>query len=104
MRSGGPDVLYRDIWGSGEIDCYSGNVAATRLVLAIQRHKWWDIWTNVLRHDSGWLNTDYIYREMLANCVSGTHTYRVVMNASARDSTGYEKGYVKVSGHLRHTC
>ena len=105
VRKGGPDVLYGDIWGSGEIDCRNVQIVAeTRLVVAIQKHKWWGVWTNIRKYDPGWRQTKYQYWEGLGSCVSGTHTYRVVVNASSKDIYGRIDGKTLVSGHLRHTC
>ena len=91
--TGGPDeviVGYKRLWGAGEIDCEDHpHLAQVRLVVAMQRHKLGAWWVNVRKIDSGWQSTNYYYREFLADCANGTHTYRVVESiAWSRTSAG----------------
>jgi len=109
VAKGGPSLVYdlqgnKKIWAAGEIDCVGPNINAVRLVIAVQRHKYFGWWKEQRKVDDGWQPGAYYYREMLAPCANGTHTYRVVVNGSVRLNSGTVKGFVVVSGHERFTC
>ena len=109
VSKGGPSLVYdlhgnKKIWAAGEIDCIGPNINAVRLVIAVQRHKYLGWWKEQRKVDDGWQSGAYYYREMLAPCADGTHTYRVVVNGSVRLNSGTVRGFVVVSDHERFTC
>ena len=94
----------QDVNGKGGVYCTGEDLAKTRLVIAIQRHKGLWVWTNVNGWNSGWRTNDAIIATIRGDCAAGTHTYRVVVDGWGMDDDGNYDHSTSTSSSARITC